>query len=63
MATVVGFDQAAKKRCTCRECSAMVEYTQQEVKAHHGTDYGGGPDGMKWIDCPNCGKKIVLERW
>lgn len=63
MVTVVGQNPAAKLRCTCSNCGAILEYTKAEIKEHHGTDYGGGPDGMKWIDCPQCSQKAVLERW
>jgi len=63
MAKVVGKDNAAVKRVTCRECASIIEYTQHEVKSVHGTDYGGGPDGMEWVDCPNCGKRAVIRSW
>jgi hypothetical protein len=63
MAKVVGRDETAVKRVTCRQCAAIVEYTPHEVKAVHGTDYGGGPDGQEWVDCPNCGKRAVIRSW
>lgn len=63
MAKVVGRDDTAVKRVTCRECAAIVEYTQREVKSVHGTDIGGGPDGMEWVDCPNCDHRAVIRSW
>lgn len=63
MAKVVGYDEAAKKRVTCKQCSAIVEYTDHEVKSYSGTDYGGGPDGQEWVDCPNCGGRAIIRSW
>jgi len=61
MATVVGYDQAAKKRTTCHKCSAIIEYVQNEVydELHH--DYGGGSDVYYFISCPNCGGKVSVK--
>ncbi len=63
MATVVGFDETKKKRVTCRGCAAIIEYKQCEVQESHGTDYGGGPDGAEWVNCPNCGDKAIIRSW
>lgn len=63
MVKVVGKDETAVKRVTCRGCASILEYTLSEVKEVNGTDYGGGPDGMEWVDCPHCGGKAVLRSW
>lgn len=63
MVQVVGKDQSAVKRVTCRGCASILEYTQSEVKAYHGRDYSGGPDGKEWINCPSCGKEVILRSW
>lgn len=63
MVKVVGRDESAVKRVTCRSCAAILEYNLSEVKSQHGRDYGGGPDGMEWVDCPNCGKPAVIRSW
>ena len=63
MPKVIGFDDSVKKKVTCRHCSAIIEYVPNEVKEVHGTDYGGGPDGMEWVDCPNCTKRAVIRSW
>lgn len=55
--------KTAVKRKVCPHCAATLEYVQNDVKERHGMDYGGGPDGARWIDCGNCGKQIILERW
>lgn len=58
MAKVIGFDEAAKKRKTCKNCSAIVEYTPSELRDVHHHDYGGGHDIYKVVTCPNCGKDV-----
>lgn len=64
MATVVGVDETAKKRATCRECASIVEYAPGEVRTlWSGRDYSGGPDGAKGFNCPKCGENIITERW
>lgn len=69
MATVIGYDNSAKSRTTCKSsryrvgCGAIVEYTKQDVHEYRGTDYGGGPDGRDWIICPGCGEDITLKSW
>lgn len=69
MATVVGYDNSAKSRITCKSssyrigCGAIVEYSRLDVKEYRGTDYSGGADGRDWIVCPGCGAEIVLKSW
>jgi hypothetical protein len=64
MATVVGVDETAKKRVTCRECASVVEYTPGEVhNLWSGTDIGGGPDGADGFKCPKCNTNIIIRRW
>jgi len=61
MVSVVGKDPRAVKRVTCKNCGAILEYTKAEVREHHGTDYGGGPDGFEYIKCPQCTARVVLR--
>lgn len=56
-------DPSVLKRVVCNSCGVKLEYTPNDVQYRHGTDYGGGPDGAKWIDCPKCGKNVILDRW
>ena len=51
------------KQVVCKNCGARLEYVPADVREYHGTDYSGGPDGMEWIDCPQCSKKVVLKSW
>lgn len=63
MVKVAGRDESAVKRVTCRSCASVLEYSLTEVKRVSGTDYGGGPDGQEWVDCPNCGGRAVIRSW
>lgn len=51
------------KRRVCRNCGAKLEYVPADVKERNRHDYSGGPDGCRWIDCPKCGERVVLESW
>ena len=64
MAKVIGRDDSAVKRITCRNCAMIVEYTESEVhNLWSGTDYGGGSDGADGFKCPSCNKQIHVRRW
>lgn len=64
MATVVGTDETAKLRKTCKGCASIVEFTESEIfTLWSGKDYSGGSDGAKGIKCPKCGGNIITERW
>jgi hypothetical protein len=63
MIKVIGESPEAVKQTVCRHCAAKLEYTPSDVKERHGTDYGGGPDGKEWIDCPRCNHEVVLRAW
>lgn len=56
-------DSSVLKEVICQNCGATLSYTPNEVKSRHGTDYGGGPDGAEWVDCPNCTKPAVIRSW
>lgn len=70
MVQVVGFDETAKSRITCKSsnvtkpgCGAILEYTQRDVQRYDGKDYSGGADGKEWVNCPNCGREVILRSW
>ena len=64
MVEVIGQDDQVFKKCTCRNCGAMLQYRPSEIRIlWSGTDYGGGPDGAKGFNCPQCGERVILERW
>ncbi len=56
-------DASVVKQVICKQCGAKLEYVPNDVESYHGTDIGGGPDGQEWIDCPNCGHRVVLRSW
>lgn len=62
MAKVVGKDEKAYRRVTCRQCASIIEYLPIEVKKNTYTDYGGGSDTVYWIECPECGKDVTVSR-
>lgn len=63
MVNIVGKDNSVVKQITCKGCASILEYTQVEVKSVHSTDYSGGADGHEYIDCPCCGKKVIIRAW
>lgn len=56
-------DKSVVKRIVCKNCGAKLEYLPVDVKSRHGTDYGGGPDGAEWVDCPKCNQPAVIRSW
>lgn len=64
MARIIEDVPVEEKRAVCRAgCGRTVAYVPNDVQSHHGTDISGGPDGSEWINCPGCGKRIVLRSW
>ncbi len=63
MVEIVGYDKEVIKKCTCKECGAVLRYGKHEVKSYHGTDWSGGPDGREWITCPSCGNDVTIRSW
>ena len=43
-------------------CGALIGYVQNDVLVEYTTDYTGGKDQYKYINCPNCGGKIYLNQ-
>lgn len=61
---LIGEDPGAAKTITHRECGAVVEYHQNDVRIlYQGTDISGGPDGREGFNCPKCGKEITTRAW
>lgn len=51
------------KTIDCRFCGATLEYMPADVKRQDGHDWGGGPDGQEWIDCPDCKRPVIIRSW
>lgn len=62
MVTIVKGPSGHKRR-KCQACLVTVEYAPNEVKERHGRDISGGPDGETYVECPNCGARIIITRW
>ena len=58
--TIVGEDPAAKKRVTCGECAAVLEYTRMDVRQVNFPDYTGN-DFQPAVACPKCSNKIIVR--
>jgi hypothetical protein len=64
MARIIDSEPPVEKRAVCHAgCGKTVAYVPNDVKRYDGTDIGGGPDGCEWVDCPGCGKRIVIRSW
>jgi len=59
MAKVVGRDEAAVKRITCRRCASVIEYSLTELRdVKVNMDHLGDCDIVKALNCPNCGHLV-----
>lgn len=53
-------DPSAVKRTLCLNCGVRLEYTKSDTRTETHTDYAGGSDTYRMIDCPKCNKPINL---
>jgi hypothetical protein len=44
----------SKKEVTCHSCKSVLEYVYYDTREVRHTDYGGGTDTYRGIDCPVC---------
>lgn len=49
------------KPATCRECGAGLTYMPGDVQRGTSTDYGGGKEHYKYIQCPACASKVIVR--
>jgi len=54
---VIGFDEKYKLQCTCRKCTAIIEYTVSEVQNRR-VSCMGDVDTSYYIVCPNCQNEV-----
>lgn len=59
MAIVVGIDEKAKMRVTCRNCASIVEYTKSDLRTWK-TSSCGDIGSATGLTCPGCGADIVV---
>ena len=64
MPTVIGFNPALKKQCTCKNCGAINEYVPNDVRVlYEGRDITGCYEYNEGFNCANCGKEIIIKSW
>ena len=49
------------KQVTCHSCKSILEYKYHDTYTKRFTDYGGGSETYRGIDCPVC-KSFVEVR-
>ena len=60
MPTVIGFDNAVKKKATCRKCGAINEYVPNDVRIlSQGRDISGVNCRSEGFNCANCQNEII----
>ena len=48
------------KQTTCGKCGVTLEYTPNDVREDWRTDYTGGKDCYRIVDCPKCQNSITV---
>jgi len=43
---------------TCGSCATVVELVESELQTYSDNDPRGGGDYYKYVDCPECGRRI-----
>lgn len=60
MPKVIGQDAAVTKRATCKQCGAINEYTQNEVRIlYQGRDISQCMCTTKGFNCGKCGAEVI----
>lgn len=60
MPKVVGYDKTKFKKVTCRNCGAINQYAQNDVRVlSRGRDISQVMCITKGFNCAGCGKEIV----
>lgn len=49
------------KIIVCKDCSSTLSYQLTEVKSGHSTDYLGDRSDYKYISCPQCKNKVLVN--
>jgi hypothetical protein len=56
-------DPSVVRRKTCHNCGVKLEYVPNDIQERRSTDYTGSSDTRYVIDCPNCHKEVIADRW
>lgn len=63
MAEVIGENPKYIKQTSCANCAAVIRYTDSETVVKIYSDYGGGSDTYRELNCPRCGILLqILQR-
>lgn len=58
---VVGQDPRMVKTVSCKNCSAILQYTLKDTQTRVVSDYIGGRDTIRFITCPACGNEVIVN--
>lgn len=51
----------SKKEVTCYSCKSVLEYIYSDTREMRYTDYGGGSELCRGIDCPVCKSFVEVK--
>ena len=60
MVTIVGKEPREVRRCTCRNCASIIEYTMNEPSIRIQSDHSGELEMVRELTCPGCGNPITV---
>ncbi len=61
MVKVVGRNESAVRRATCKSCASILEFTKAETRRVGHTDYLGDTDYYDILDCPVCKEEVYVD--
>jgi hypothetical protein len=61
MATILGKEPREVRRCTCRNCASIIEYTLSETTTRWVSDYSGDREQIRELQCPGCSSRIQVS--
>ncbi len=54
-------DKSVTKERVCRSCGVTLSYVPNDIKEDYDCDYTGDKDYYKYIICPNCNKRVIVQ--
>lgn len=58
---IVGKDQDKVRHVSCGNCASILEYTLKDTYTRVISDYGGGSDTYRFLNCPCCDEQISVK--
>lgn len=59
----VGQSAKVKRRATCKNCGARLEFYRQDVKTQTLYSYGEQDGSYDYVVCPQCDQRVELRRY